>query len=126
MRNITWKITPEEITCTWKASTLPEEKPLVFKTEDLPGTPATETKEQLMLHGLKQKLADSISGLSKSHSILEQQEVMGTVWENLVQGNWTVRKAGEKKLSPSELRKRVSEMKLSEQELEVLKKLGLI
>lgn len=126
-RNIEWKIEMDKLTCTWNGAIAVEEKPLVFQVADLPGTGATKIKEQLMLHGLKQKLSDSISGLAKrGDSILEQQGIMKAVWETLVSGSWTIRKPGEKKVSRKEIQEKAANAGLSEKELEVLKKLNLI
>lgn len=45
----------------------------------------TDIQRQLMLHGLKQKLSDSYSGVSTDHEI--EAAVKG-VWNNLTKGLW--------------------------------------
>lgn len=76
------------------------------------------------LHGLCQKLIDSTAGMnSKDYTDKERADKVAEVWKTLKEGSW--RKPGE---GMSTMKKKVDEAKTkaTPEELEVLKKLGLV
>jgi hypothetical protein len=61
---------------------------ITINANDLPG----EMKSACLLHGLKQKVCDSYSG---SKTPAEAMEKAGATIKAIMEGNWTVRVAGE-------------------------------
>lgn len=55
-----------------------------------------EIKVRLMMHGLAQKVKDSVAGLDKKGETVEgQTEIMLKVWDKLKNGEWSTRKPAE-------------------------------
>lgn len=126
-KQITWEVSPAQLCCAWKRTETESASFLVFNTGALPGKPGNGIFESLWLHGLKQKLADSISGMSKNgYSVLEQRSQMAKVWKTLVSGKWSVRKPKEKGFSRKEISKKLAGMGLTEEQMAIAAKIGLL
>lgn len=126
-RQLEWSITTAQLTCRFAATETEEAQSLTFNTGALPGEIGTEVCSQLMTHGLKQKLADSVSGMvKKGYGVMEQRKLMAKTWKALVSGKWSVRKPGEKKISQKELTEKLAKVDLTQEQMDVMRKLGLL
>lgn len=69
-----------------------KQETLSFDTSEL----SEEMKERLMMHGLAQKVKDSVAGQDKKGATVEDQvKTMQGIWEKLLKGEWATRKAAE-------------------------------
>lgn len=69
-----------------------KQETLSFDTNEL----SEEMKQRLMLHGLSQKVKDSVAGQDKKGATIEDQvATMNAVWERLLKNDWATRKTAE-------------------------------
>jgi len=97
-----WTIPAEQFTFTagLLAGTVSVKREGVEQAQfDLGKLPA-EVVGKLALHGFNQKVKDSIAGLDKKgETAANQVEIMTKVYEQLVEGKWSTRKAAEETMT---------------------------
>jgi len=70
----------------------------------------TMVEHRLFVHGLKQKLADSVAGLNrKGYSATEQLNIMLKVWNNLCDNKFTAKRKGGNKITREQALKKLEE-----------------
>ena len=77
----------------------------------------------LVPYGINHKLGDAASGKDGKEAV----EAMEAVWEEMMKGNFTVRKPGKQKVSKDDIREKMSTLKGKEAEAAaaLLEKLGI-
>jgi hypothetical protein len=96
-----------------------------FSLEQLP----EGMQAQCQLHGLAQKLTDCTAGMSeaKGHTTEERRGKITELYAQIGAGDWNKRSEGAgTKLSQTQIKSKMEELGLSDEQYELAKKMGLI
>ena len=127
-RQLTWKIKEFKMTCTFSDGT-----EFVAGYKDIKDFEQSKGKgivHELFQHGLKQKLADCVSGATKKGiSFVNQKAAMEKVWKGICAGEMKTRKPETPKVKLSDVRAKLDAMPEGKEKVQAMataKMLGLI